>query len=269
MKRTRNQVCFYNLAPHSLNTIQSFMKRLTIVLLAYLTTFTLFAQEKEKTPIGGRPNIKGDLFIDIGFNTLNNKPDELATRLFPSRTFNISYQLPVKLFGDNSGLTFNPGVGFGLDKLAFKEDQSLFNDPSKGPNSSQLLEIKDVYGDDISIGINNVSLNYVDIPLEFRYHFNKQNYDKGMRIALGGKIGFLYDSQTKISFTDENDLKRKIKDKQSYGINPIRYGILARVGSSGFNVWGYYGLNKVFEKNQGPFNNSTNQINFGLSVALF
>lgn len=269
MKRNKNQVCFYNLAPYYFNTIPSFMKRLTVVLLAYLISFSSFAQEKEKTPIGGRPDIKGDLSIDIGFNTLNNKPDELATSLFPSRTFNISYQFPVKLFGENSGVTFNPGLGLGLDKFAFKGNQNLFNDPLKGPTSSQLLEVKDVYGDEITIGKNNVALNYVDIPLEFRYHFNKTNYDKGMRIAVGGKIGFLFDSQTKISYTDENDLERKIKDKQSYGINPIRYGILARIGTAGLNVWGYYGLNEVFSKDKGPFNSKTNQINFGLSVALF
>ncbi|MCH7399794.1 PorT family protein [Belliella sp. DSM 107340] len=245
------------------------MKRLILILIGGLITLSVSAQERTKTPIGGRPDVKGDLFLDFGFNTLNNKPDELKTRFFPSRTFNIYYQYPINLFGEGSGFTFNPGIGIGTDKMAFTEDQTLFNNPALGPESSQLLEIRDVYGDDIIVNTNNVSVNYFDIPLEFRYHFNRSNYQRSMKIAFGGKVGFLMNSHTKIAYEDENGLERKIKDRQNYGITPIRYGLTARLGFSGFNAWGYYGLNQVFQKDKGPFSTQANQINFGISVALF
>lgn len=243
------------------------MKRITLVFIAYLFTHSLFAQETARSPIGGRPNIKGDLFVEFGFNTLNNKPDELKTNFFRSRTVNIYHQYPVRIFGENSGFTFNPGLGLGLDKLAFTNDRNLFVNRETG--SSQLLEIEDVYGEDIEVDGNNFSMNYVDIPLEFRYHFNKSNYDKGFRLTLGGKLGVLFDSQTKIAYTDANGLQRKIKDKQQYGLNPIRYGVYTKLGFPGFNVWGYYGLNSVFEKEKGPFNTEANQISMGISIALF
>jgi hypothetical protein len=247
------------------------MKRITILLLINLVaTGFLFAQEKEwkPTPIGGRPDIKGDLFLDFGFNTLNNKPDPLSTQFFPSRTFNIYYQAEVKL-GEGTGLTLNPGIGYGSDKMAFTNNRTIFNNPALGPESSLLLPITEVYGDNIEIGKNNVSLNYLDVPVEFRYHFNKKNYSKSVRFALGAKVGYLMMAHTKIEYTDNNDLKRRIKDRQSFGFSPWRYGIYTRLGFPGFNIWGYYGLNQVWEKGKGPFSTQAGQINFGVSFALF
>ncbi|AFL84503.1 hypothetical protein Belba_1917 [Belliella baltica DSM 15883] len=245
------------------------MKRLTLLFIVGLITFSVSAQERTKTPIGGRPDVKGDLLVDFGFNTLNNKPDDLSTRFFPSRTFNVYYQAPINLFGEGSGFTFNPGIGIGTDKLAFTEDRTLFNNPAIGPESSQLLDIREVYGDDIVINTNNVSMTYFDIPLEIRYHFKRSNYQKSMKVAIGGKVGFLLNSQTKVAYKDSEGLERKVKDRQNFGVSPIRYGVYSRLGFPGFNIWGYYGLNQVFQKDKGPFATQATQFNFGISVALF
>ncbi|HSJ67907.1 MAG TPA: porin family protein [Anditalea sp.] len=244
------------------------MKRLTLILLAVLISSNLLAQERVRTPVGGRPDITGDLFIDFGFGLLNNRPEDLNTRLLASRTFNIYYQRPFHI-GENTGLTFNPGIGLGLDKLSFSRDRMLINDPEVGPNSSQLVNIEDVYGENININSHTTALNFIEIPLEFRYHLNKNDYSKGFRFAVGGKIGFLYDAHTKVSYEDQAELSRKVKDKQSYGFSPIRYGVYTRIGFSGFNVWSYYGLNSVWKSGQGPFGTEANQFNFGVSVALF
>ncbi len=247
------------------------MKRLPLILILNIVSLSLlFAQEekRERTPIGGRPDIKGDLFLDFGFNRLNNIPDELGTNFFSSRTFNVSYQYPINI-GEETGFTFNPGIGIGTDKMAFRDNRTLFNNPALGPESSQILEIEEVYGENISVSTNKVSANYIDIPLEFRYHFNKRDYSKSFRIAVGGKVGYLLNAQTKIQYTDEENLTRKIKDRQSFGFSPLRYGVYTRIGFPGFNIWGYYGLNQVFQGENGPFRTQANQINFGISAALF
>ncbi len=231
-------------------------------------SFEVAAQENQPAPRSGRPDVKGDLFLDFGFNTLNNRPEQLNTKFFPSRVANIYYQYPIDL-GKNSGITFNPGIGLGMDKLAFKSDSMLVNNPDLGINSSKLAGIEEIYGDDISIDVNTTAINYVDIPLEFRYHLNKDNYNKGFRFALGGKVGFLYNAHTKVEFTDPAGLTKKIKTRQDFGLSPIRYGVYTRVGLPGFNLWAYYGLNKVFKEGQGPFGTEATQFNFGLSVALF
>ena len=240
-----------------------------VILLNLIIANSLFAQEREKTPIGGRQDIKGDLFLYLGFNTLNNKPSELNTEFFKSRTFNVYYQYPINIFGAKSGFSFNPGIGIASDKFAFERGNNLFNNPEVGPNSSELLAVSEVYGDDIVLGVNNVGLNFLEVPLEFRYHFNKNNYDKSVRVAIGGKVGYLFQAQTKIAFSDSDGLERKIKDRQAFGFNQFRYGVHARLGFPGFNLWGYYGLNEVFQKNKGPFNTQATQFNFGVSIALF
>jgi hypothetical protein len=247
------------------------MKRILWLMMALIICTTTFAQENERkrTPIGGRPDIKGDLFIDFGFNTLNNKPEELNTRFIASRTFNIYYQHPINLFGNASGFTFNPGFGFATDKLAFTNNRTLFNNPAIGPESSRLAPISEVYGANISINRNNVGLTHFEVPLEFRYHFNKKNYNKSIRWALGGKVGYLLNAQTKIAYTNNAGLERQIKDRQSYGFSPIRYGVYTRLGFPGFNLWAYYGLNEVFRTEQGPFNTQATHLSFGASFALF
>jgi hypothetical protein len=247
------------------------MKKLLWLFVALIVCNSTFAQENERqrTPIGGRPDIKGDLIIDFGFNILNNRPEELNTRFIASRTFNIYYQHPINLFGEASGFTFNPGFGFGTDKLSFTNNRNLFNNPTVGPESSRLLPVSEVYGQGITVNRNNVGLTYFEVPLELRYHFNKRNYDKSVRAAIGGKVGYLMNAQTKINYTSPAGMERQIKDSQSFGFSPFRYGVYSRLGFPGFNIWGYYGLNQLFQQDQGPFNTQASQFSFGASFALF
>src|SRR5690606_37585883 len=159
------------------------MKRFAFIILACFISLNLSAQE-EDNPNVGRPDVTGDLFLDLGFNVLNNRPENLSTRFFPSRVANVYYQYPISL-GAGSRVTFNPGIGLGMEKLAFKNDSMLVNDPSIGANSSRLAGIRTIYGDDVEINVNTTAINYVDIPLEFRYHLNKNDHSKGFRFALG------------------------------------------------------------------------------------
>jgi hypothetical protein len=251
------------------------MKKLYTFLLAFALIQTAFAQDtqeiakKSKTPIGGRPNIPSDLKFEFGFNQLNNKSEDLSMNFFGSRTFNVYYQYPVSIFGDASGFTMDIGIGVGTDKYAFKDDQTLYNNPAVGPESSLLRDITDVLGDNITIKKNVVAANYFDIPLDFTYHFNKTNYTKGFQVSVGGKFGYLYESHTKVRYEDSNDLKRQIKDSQNYGFEKFRYGLSVKAGSPGFYAWSYFGLNQVFQKGMGPNGTEATQINFGIAVNVF
>lgn len=244
------------------------MNRLTLILVALMLTFEATAQERERTPIGGRPNIPGDLFLDFGFNFLNNRPDDLNTRFFSSRVVNLYYQTSLNL-GKDSGFTFNPGFGFGLEKLAFQDNQTLVPNLSISPESSQLVAISSIYGNNSVIQTNTMAINYFDIPMEIRYHLKKSNYSKSVRFAVGGKFGLLYNAHTKVQVTDSNGVNQKVKNRQDYGLSPIRYGVYSRIGFPGFTLWSYYGLNGVFREGRGPFGTNASQFNFGVSVTLF
>lgn len=248
------------------------MKKIFSFLLALILVQGVFAQETTKmpkNPIGGRPNIPSDLKFEFGFSTLTNRPEDLGINFLPSRVFNVYYQYPVALFGEKSGMTLDIGLGISTNKFAFKDDQTLFNNPTLGPESSQLTDITDVYGDDIAINKNVVSANYFDVPIDFTYHVNKANYTKGFRFSVGAKVGYLYNAHTKVAFEDEDGMKRKIKDSQNYGFEKLRYGLSLKAGSLGFYVWSYIGLNKVFQSGQGPFGNEASQVSFGVAVNVF
>ena len=248
------------------------MKKLFTLSLAILAFQFVQAQDSEtkpKTPIGGRPNIPSDLNFEFGFNQLNNRPADLGIDFIGSRSFNASYQFPIPVFGKGSGLTLNPGFGVGSDKLEFKDGQNLFINPTLGAESSLLREVTDVYGDNINILANNFSANYLEIPLDLRYHLNKNNYSKSFRVSIGGKVGFLYEAHTKIKYESAAFDKRKVKDSQNYGLEKIRYAISVKAGSPGFYVWGNFFLNDMWQAGRGPFATEASQINFGLAVTVF
>jgi hypothetical protein len=248
------------------------MKKLFTLSLAILAFQLVQAQESEikpKTPIGGRPNIASDLNFEFGFNQLTNRPETIGVDFLGSRTFNISYQVPVYLFGKSSGFTLNPGLGIGSDKLSFKKNENLFNNPLLGSNSSKLMDVTDMYGDKIDLKVNKFAANYFEIPVDLRYHFNKSNYGKSFRVSVGGKIGFLYEAHTKIKYESPDFGKRKIKDSQQYGLEKIRYAVSVKAGSPGFYVWTNIYLNDMWEKGQGPYNTQASQVNFGVAVTVF
>lgn len=245
------------------------MKKIYTVLFTLVLLQSVIAQEGTKTPIGGRPNIPSDLTFEFGFNQLNNRPEDMSLNFFRSRTFNVYFQHPIKIFGETSGMTINPGIGIGTDKYAFNESQNLFNNELIGPESSELLNVSEVYGDNIRLKTNTFAANYVDIPLDFTYHLNKTNHSKGFRMSIGGKFGVLYEAHSKIKYTDSDGLKRKVKDSQNYGLEKFRYGLTLKAGSPGFYTWFYYGLNKTFQKDKGPFGTEATQINFGIAVNVF
>ncbi|EAZ80364.1 hypothetical protein ALPR1_05560 [Algoriphagus machipongonensis] len=245
------------------------MKKIYTLLFALVIIQTSFAQEKPKNSIGGRPNIPSDLVFEFGFNQLNNRPEDMGLSFFDSRTFNVYFQHPFKIFGEESGITFNPGFGVGSDKYAFKDPQNLVNNPLLGTESSEMVDLTEIYGDDIRIKTNSLAVNYFDIPLDFVYHLNKTNHSKGFRFSIGAKVGILYEAHTKNKFKDADGLKRKVKDSQNYGLEKIRYGLTFKAGSPGFYTWFYYGLNSTFQAGKGPYGTAASQLNFGVAVNVF
>jgi hypothetical protein len=248
------------------------MKKLYTILLAFTLIQSSFAQEstkQPKTPAGGRPNIPSDLVFEFGFNMLNNRPEDIKTKFFGSRTFNIYYQYPFAVGGKSSGFTLNPGIGIGTDRFAFDKGSNLFNNPVVGPESSVFKPAKEVFGTDIILEKNIAKTTYVEVPIDLTYHVNRTNYSKGFRVSLGAKVGYLTNAQTVIKYNDKNKLTREVRDIQNFGLEKIRYGVTLKAGSPGFYAWGYLGLNNLFQDQKGPFKTEASQISFGLAFKLF
>jgi hypothetical protein len=119
--------------------------------------------------------------------------------------------------------------------------------------------------------------NYIEIPLELRYSTNPDDPARSFKISVGGRIGYMYDSFSKIKYKEDGEVK-KIKNKEDFNLNKIRYGLSARIGVGNISLFGYYNLSPLFEEGKGlsdiistenSVKNDFSTLTIGISLASF
>ncbi len=222
-----------------------------------------------------RPNIPGTFMIDLGVNQAINAPETWNQGWWGSRTVNFYYQYSIR-FG-RSKFSLNPGIGLSLERWKFTDNATLIDTVEldsypNGPVSVEqveqynLLSTKRIFPE-----LANKSMlitNYVEIPIEVRFDTKPEDISRSFNVALGGRIGVLYDSFTKVRF-DYNGETVKVKYKQGYGLNSLRYGVYTRIGVGSFTVFTFYNLSDLFQKGKGPLGESFNTFTYGISINGF
>jgi hypothetical protein len=240
------------------------LKKLVIFVLFVAFSNAVFAQsdvspvEKKK----GRPNIPGTFAIDIGFN-LPTEKEGFNTNFFGSRTVNLYYFYDHQI--GKSNFSVHPGIGFGLERYKFNNDKTLGYDAE---DSLQMIPVSEVLPTASSIKKTGLITNYIDVPLEVRFSSNPNDPSRSFKVSLGFKFGVLYDSFTKIKYREDSETK-KIKDKQNYNLNPIRYGVLFRIGAGVFSAYANYTLSPLFKDGEGPNGAKINNFTVGITLAAF
>jgi hypothetical protein len=236
---------------------------------------TSVAQTSEPATKTGRPDIPGTFVMEFGFNRDFTGPDNFSLRFWGSRTVNFYYQYELRIA--KSRISLVPGIGVSLERFGFKKYRTLFN-----YNDSLRLMLP---GQRINItssdsvvnpmrGVRNSKLmtNYVDIPVELRYTSNPDDPARAFKVAVGGRIGYLLDSFTKVKYKDDDGIK-KLKDKQDFNLNKLRYGVSARIGYGNFSIFAYYNLTELFEKDKGIYYQKALHnfptATFGISLSSF
>jgi hypothetical protein len=246
------------------------MKQIIATLVIVGLAFSTFATDTDplyrKAPVkvrerqkkAARPDIPGNLMFEFGVNLLQDDPIQMETTVFGSRTVNVYYQYEVPL--GNFGLHIVPGIGLGLDRYKFANAFTLLQQSDGTVVFDDISELQDLKK-------SHIVANYVDIPIEFRWYSNPEDRRRSLHISVGGKIGILFDSHTKIKYDDGVEVVT-VKDKRTFGLNRFRYGVTGRLGYGVFNAFGYFSLSPLFEN--GPANTlDTSNILVGLSVNLF
>ncbi len=240
------------------------MKIFAVVALSLLVSAGAYAQDSptmseptRRVAPGAEPDLPGTLTMNIGFNFLDGAPNDMDLRFWPSKgvSFYYLYDLPL----GTSKFSFHPGLGVAFESYAFSENVTV--DYPIGADSAQIVELGPERYE--SVDKSKLITHYVDVPLEFRF-YTKQN-QRGLMVALGGKIGYLFSSYTKIKFEDGG---RNITDKsrQDFNLNRLRYGAHARLGFRGIHLHGQYMFSDLFKSDGGP---QANNYKIGLSFALF
>jgi Outer membrane protein beta-barrel domain len=241
------------------------IKKLAVFSICLLA-FSLSVQAQESSSSSSKkhamPNIPGAFVLELGLNQALNRPDKFELGLWGSRALNIYYQYDMRIL--KSKFSFHPGVGFGLERYKFKNNNVLRFD-----NNHELL--MDVPTDILGVRKSQLITNYFDVPLELRFSTNPEDPTRSFKISVGARVGYLFESFTKVKYDDNGD-KAKRKEKEAFNLNPFRYGVYMKIGGGNFSLFGYYNLSPLFKKGQGPTSPTSTTItemnNFTVGISL-
>ncbi|HRK53049.1 MAG TPA: outer membrane beta-barrel protein [Cyclobacteriaceae bacterium] len=223
-------------------------------------SFSAFSQETSRKST--RVNIPGSFLIDIGVNNGLNAPDNFDTGFWGSRTINLYYQYPFRLWETKFSIV--PGAGLGMDRYKLTNNFTL--NPTPGTDGTYAL----VNSATLYPGTKKsmIVANYFDVPIELRFDSNPDDISRSFNVAAGVRGGVLLDAFTKIKYKEDGETKT-IKDKQNHGLNDIRYGFYTRIGIGGFNLFFQYNTSQLFKVDKGPEKTSMNAFTTGISINGF
>jgi hypothetical protein len=224
--------------------------RASALLILVLIASSSLAQTTAKTK--ARPNIPGSFIVDFGLNGTLNSPAAWKQTLFGSRTANLYYQYPLR-FG-RSRFSFNPGLGLSLERFKWKTFVIL-NNPVEANANAQIEKYEFAAAASKYPGSKKRMFvnNYLEVPIELRFDTKPEDVSRSLNFAIGARAGWLYDSFLKVKYKEDGQWK-KIKDKQDWGVTQFRYGVYTRFGIGAFNIFMFYNLTPLFQKDKGPYN---------------
>ena len=108
-----------------------------------------------------------------------------------------------------------------------------------------------------------ISLNYVDVPFEFRFRTAEDNREHRWKVGVGAKVGYLLNVHEKT--IDGNGRKSKLYYYPHAA--KFRYGPSVRVGYGAIMLTGFYSLSKFFQ--DGKSVNPINAFSLGFTISPF
>ncbi|MBS1488357.1 MAG: hypothetical protein JST43_12290 [Bacteroidetes bacterium] len=239
-------------------------KYFVTAILVFCIFSMAYTQEKKKKAY--RPDIPGFFLVDLGFNNGMSRPAFFNQGFWGSRTLNVYYHYPIQI--GNSKFSYNPGGGFAFERFKFTNNYTLSSQIGQD-GSYDLVPITQLAffaSGSVSVQKSMLVANYFDLmPVEFRFDTNPKNPASGFNFSVGGRVGFLMDSHTKIKYS-MNGVNGVYKDKQTHGLNQLRYGFYTRVGIGNFNLFYQYNLSPYFSGNSGPSQTGMNVMTIGISL---
>ena len=216
------------------------MLRKFLFLALCTISFSAFAQNSSSSTTNAYSKPSRDYFMfQLGYDGWLKAPDSLNIGgLSRSANAYLCYDFPIK----TSNFSFAAGVGIGTSSIFFKNQKVIIGDTTK---YVQFVDDMDAYKR------FKLSLAYAEAPFELRYFSNKENRNKGVKAAIGLKVGALINAHTKGHRVFEN---KPINDKVSTKrfMETWRMAATARVGYGNFSVYGAYHLNTLYRVGSGP-----------------
>lgn len=192
-----------------------------------------------------------NLMLQNGTTTFGSKYNPIENRIGKSMHVGLHF-LPTRI--NLVKHVVNLKTGLTLDVMNYRFD-----------NKTVMLPRTDsvaVYFDSTGFQKSKLTATYLQIPLLLQFDTNPEEEERSFRFAFGGYGGLLIGSQTKlVTNTDE-----KIKTEDDFNLNKIRYGVTARIGYGGFDLYVNYQLSELFSSKKDP---GFTALTFGVNLLDF
>jgi len=244
------------------------MKKLFVIVWAFLATTAAFAQKKDSvsvvqktTPAAATPPVKKDwskislarrandhFMFQLGYDAWAGKPDSIHTKGFSrSANFYFMFDFPFKT---DPRLSVGAGLGIGTSNIFF--DKQKVDVASRG---NPTLAFTEQSGGDHFKKFKLVTA-YLEAPIELRFALDPENTNKSWKFAVGTKIGLLLSAHTKGKTLQNNagqtlaNYTEKESSKQYF--SGTRLAGTARISKGVFGVFGQFAITGLLKTNAGP-----------------
>lgn len=223
---------------------------LACLLLLNISAFSQSNKFSLKTSKYSKPS-RDNAMIQLGYETWTNVPDSIRITGI-GRAFNayITYDFPIQ----KSNFSFAAGVGIASSNIFFDNHEIVLTDSGSIRFIDETRNFKKY----------KLAITYIEAPFELRYFSDKINRNKGIKAAIGLKVGSLLTVHTK---SKESVFSKNVieKEKSKRFFENYRYALTGRIGYGNFSIYGNYTLSNVFKLSQGPENVKPIQIGICIS----
>lgn len=218
------------------------------VLSTIKTTPNTDAQVPKKWQSLDLSNRSNDHFmVQYGFDKWSGTNDSVNPQGF-SRHFNIYFMLD-KPFKTNPKYSVGIGAGIGSSNMFFKNT----NIDLKSLSTKLPFTRVDSVNHFKKYKLTTV---FLEAPVELRFNANPANTNKGLKMALGLKVGTLINAHTKgktLVDKSNNTLNTYIlKENSKRFFNSTRLAVTGRVGLGIVSLYGAYQVTALLKDGVGP-----------------
>ncbi|HLG39087.1 MAG TPA: outer membrane beta-barrel protein [Chitinophagaceae bacterium] len=223
------------------------MKKILSFCVGYLLISSLHAQQNPETPkkkeaidLSGRAN--DHLLIQLGYTGWSGQPDTINNGGF-SKSFNIYFMFDFP-FKTNPKLSVAIGPGISSDHIKFSK---TFVDIKGTTTALQFIDQSDTN----HFKRTKLVTSYLELPVEFRYTADPLNSGRGLKFAIGAKVGTMLNAHTR-----NKELQNKngglinsylMKEASKRYFNTTRLSAHARLGWGHFSLYGSYQITSLFK----------------------
>ena len=202
------------------------------------------AQESTENPVKKVVKPARDyVMFQLTYENWYNTPDSVKTGGI-GRGFNVylCYDFPIA----KSNFSFAAGIGVGTSNIYFNDQLLVLN------NNANTATFRTVDSGGVNIyKKSKLATAYLEAPFELRFFGDKDNRNRGFKMAIGARVGMLINAHTK----NKNSLTGPVITEKVSSKNYFQTWRVAptfRVGWGNFSLYGSMNITQLFNSGQGP-----------------